>query len=330
MATPYLMVSRDAQIALNEFSAQFDAALVSGEPGTWASTFGFTNSSRAIKTTYPIPVDAAGYKLREGDDKLRDLFERSLSMSPKEWQDGVRAHHLKIEAPDFVGWTGAPARMAQAAKRHPAKITAAMLKANPLLDLYRQELPGGSVASTKHLFDNTHPVNIFDSAFGTFDNDQTATLSSIEDWETMIKAAKLRFAQRLAPDGNPMGLVFDTLLVPAALGEQAKDFFESDTLVLAVENGGTIVGGVPRNNRHKGTVNLVVCPELLDADVIYPLDSKSGCSPWILQDGGAPEEIRYDKTSDLYKDSGFLAVKYILISAVAACLPHAIERIVIS
>src|SRR6187455_2532562 len=101
MASPYDLVSRDAQLALTEFSSEFDAALALGEVDQWAKSFALVNSSRAIRTTYPIPVSAAGYVLRQGDDKMRSLFEKSISMSPVEWVDGVAELARIIEAPDF-------------------------------------------------------------------------------------------------------------------------------------------------------------------------------------------------------------------------------------
>jgi hypothetical protein len=329
MATPYNQVSHDAAQALTEFSSAFDKAFSTVDPeSTWARQYGYVHNSASIKTTFPIPLDAAGYHEFKGDHKYRRLGARSLSMKTKTWQDGVEEFSKVIEAPDFIGWGQAPANMGREATRHPMKLVAALLKANPFLDLYKVEEDGGWVsASAIRWFADAHPVNVLDDSFGTFDNDQSAVKIGAD----MISAAKLRFRQRLAPNGTPGGYVLDTLLVPAVLEEQAKDFFESDTLVLAVENaGGTIVGGVPRNNRHKGSVNLVVCPELLDANVVYAIDSQAAASPWILQDTGAPTEIRFDKDSEYWKHTQKVALSYLLEMAVAACLPHAIERITLT
>jgi len=320
------MVSNDAKQALTEFSTEFDAAYATAEPGTWAD-LGLVYNSKAIRTVFPLPISAAGYHKLEGDPKYRDLFERSVEIEPVEWQDGVSALSRVIEAPDFIGWGKEPGNIAREGKRQPLKLVATMLHANPLLDFYRVKLPGGSQASTIRLFAGNHPVNVTDAAKGTFDNDHTVT--GID--EATISACKLRFSMKKAPNGEPAGLEFNTLLVPAALSEQAKKFFESDTLLLAVENaGGEIVGGVTQNNRFKGTVNVIVCPELLDADIMYALDSNSGAYPWILQDGGAPEEIRFDKDSDFWKTTRKVAISYVLTMSAVAALPLAIERLTIA
>jgi phage major head subunit gpT-like protein len=328
MAAPLYLVSHDAQEALRQFSQEFDAAYTVADPGTWAKDIGLTNSSKNILTTYPIPISAAKYVEKKGETKFRTLYERSLSMSPVEWEDAVSILASKIEAPDFVGWSSEPTRIATEGARQPAKLVAAMLHANPLLDMYTSRARGGIIAlSTIRLFASNHPVNIFDTAQGTFDNDLAIT--GID--ATSISTVKLHFRSVKAPNGEPAGLEFDTLLIPAALEEQAKDFFESDNLILAVENaGGTIVGGVPTNNRHKGTVKVIVCPELLDANVCYALDVSSGAYPWVLQDGGAPEQIIFDKTDHMYKTTGMVAFSSKLTMAVAAALPLAIARLTIS
>lgn len=327
MAKLYSQVSRDAQIALNEFSSEFDSVFTVPDSDPWAERCGLVNSSSAIRTTYPIPIDAAGYKLRQGDDVMRRLMERSLSMSPVEWVDGVQELATIVEAPDFIGWGGAPARMATEARRLPNSLVAAMLAANPFLDLYRVERPGGSVASTLHLFDANHPVNIFDTTKGVFTNIATATKIGVD----FTKATKLRFRKRKAPNGKAGGYRFTHLLVPAALEEEAKEFYESDNIALALTNkaGTENVGGVPTNNRHKGTVEVIVCDELEEDNVVYPLDLRKGAYPWIIQNAGGPEEILYTKQDALYKDKGMIGIKYVLKMAVAAALPHAIEKVTI-
>lgn len=324
MAKLVNLVSRDAARALEEFSEDFDGILAAADPADqWAKSLGLSNSSTAIQTTYPIPIDAAGYKLRSGDDQLRELFERSITMSPVEWYDGVQILARVAEAPDFVGWGNAPQRIAREYNRLPNRLVAAMLHANPLLDLYTQKLPGGNEASTIRLFAENHPVNILGTVAGVFSN---TGLTSAKIDAALLEVIKTKFRKRLAPNGKPMGLRVSHLLVPAALEEQAKGFLESDNLVIAVQNaGGTIVGGVPTNNRHKGSIQLVVGDELEDDDLIYFLDLPSGCSSWIVQDTGSPEEIRYDKDSAKYKDSGYIGVKYVTAQAAAAALPHAIE-----
>jgi hypothetical protein len=331
MPVPYQLISHDAQQALTEFSEAFDAALAVAPPETWAMQLGYHHQSNSVKTTFPIPLSQAGFRERLGDDKLRALYEKSLSIIPREWYDGVKAPSRVVEAPDFIGWTSEPARIANEWLRHPNTITAEMLHDNPLLDLYRIERPGGSTASAVTLFSASHPVNIGVPELGTFDNDIAGSVN-----EALITALKLYFRTLPGPNGKPMGLRLGSLLVPAALEEQFRDLLELDVVVRAIENqaGSDNVGGVAVNNRHKGTVGLVVGDELEDANLVYALAVTStgapGPAPWVLQTTGAPEEIRYDKDSELWKDTGDVAVKYVGLAGVAAALPHGIVRVTIS
>lgn len=330
MATPYNLVSRDAQLALTEFSNEFEAAMSIADPDNlWANQYGLAYTSTAIATRFPIPLSAAGYVERKGDDRLRSLYERTLGVKPKEWVDGVQILKSILEAPDFVGWASEPTRIAREGIRQPNTLVAELLEANPLCDLYREENEGGTVLSTLHLFEAAnHLVNVVEPDLGTFGNITTVSGGSIN--AALIKILKAKFRARKGPNGKPMGLRFDTLVVPAAREEEAKDFFESDNLILAVLNGATTVGGVPTNNRHKGTVNVVVGDELTNADKLYALDSRSGARPWIIQTSGSPEEITYDESSDFYKDTGKVAKKYVLKMGVAAALPQAIELVDLS
>lgn len=324
MATPYNMVSRDAAAALEEFSSEFDKALAVAEPDNlWAKELGLFAESMAMRTTYPIPVSAAGYVKRKGDDKLRRLFERSLHLVPEEYVDGVAELAMIIRAPDFIGWGEEPQRIATETLRFANTAVAAMLAANPTLDFYRDEKLHTDLNIA--LFAGNHPVNIFDTSFGTFDNDHAA--SAIDT--AMMAASKQRFRKIKGPNGKPMGLRATHMLAPAAREEEARDFLESDLLLQAVQEAGANVGGATVSNRYKGAVTLVVADELADDDVIYMI-AANGPKPWIYQEQGDPEEIRYDEDSEMYKDESKLGVKYILRAGLAACLPHAIERITLS
>lgn len=327
MAVPFDLVSGDAKRALEEFSDEFRSALALGEIEQWAEALGLVKTSKAIKSTYPIPVHAAGYNEFKGDMKYRSLYSRSLSMKPKQWQDGVAELERIISAPDFSGWNEQPAAMAMEAMRQPNKWVAAILAANPNLDFYRDDEAG--TASSIPLFSNSHPVNVFDAAFGTFDNDHAA---SAIDADMMVEA-KTRFRQKKGPNGEPMGLRLTHMLVPAALEETAKEFLEQDLLIQAVENlGGTDnVAAVTQHNRHKGTVQLLVADELTASDEFYLFaKNKPGLFPWIVQKEGSPEEILHDKDSAMYKSSLKVGLAYILTGNAAAALPHCIERITLT
>ncbi len=322
MANPFLQVSGDAQVALEEFSTEFYSALASADPDPWSTRFGLYKTSKAIRTTYPIPISAAGYVERTGDDRLRSLYTRSLSMYMREWVDGVEEHASIIEAPDFIDWNGEPARIAREAARLPNIIAATMLNANANLGFYKDRKT--EVDAGIPLFSSVHPVNVFDTSFGTFDNDHSAAAIDA----TMMKAAMTRFRAKKGANGKVMGLRVTDMIVPGALEQAAKDFLESDLMYLALLDTGSNTQNTT-NNRFKGSVNLTVADELLSDTNIY-LVCNYGPKPWILQDSGAVEELRLDKSSDQYFRNGRVAIKYVKSCDSKGALPHAIERIAIT
>lgn len=308
MGTEFDLVSRDAQRALEDFSQDFTAALTQNSVEAWAKTLGLSRTSRALKTTYPIPVSAAGYHKFEGDIKYRALFEKSLELKPKTWQDGVSELASVIEAPDFIGWTSEPAAMASAAVSLPNEIIADALAAN------------ATCWDDKAFFASDHPCNVFDVSVGTYDNDITGVAT--DPTVANLKIAKEYFRDIKAANGKPLGLRMTHVLVPAAQEELWKDMLEQDIVIQTI---GTSFGAVP--NRHKGTVQLVVSDELASDSIWYPLAlGKPGMVPWIVQGEGAPEEIRQDKTDALYKTTLKVGLAYILRGNGALALPHCIQR----
>jgi hypothetical protein len=305
----YNLISKDAQARLREFSDDFALAYSLGDVEQWARELGLYHASRALRTTFPIPVSAAGYHEFKGDLKYRKLFEKSFDLYPKTWQDGVAELASIVEAPDFIGWADEPARIAAEGIRLPNTIIAGLLEANAVQDF-----------DGKAFFADDHPVNVVDSSVGTFDNNITGAGTLLNSGNLAI--AKKNFRLINGPNGKPLGLRMTHLGVPAALEETARDLLERDMLL---ETVGSSFAAMP--NRHKGTVKLVVLDELTNASKWYPMAlNKPGMYPWIVQDEGTPEEIRHDKTSALYQTQLKIGVAYILRGNGRLALPQAMQR----
>jgi phage major head subunit gpT-like protein len=313
MTQPFQLISVDAQTALTQFSTEFDQALAAAAPETqWATQFGANKASR-FRVRFPIPVSAAGYRERKGDDKMRSLFEKSASITPKEWTDGIQELRTVIEAPDFIGWSGEPTRIANEGARLANLRTAAMFEsvsgAGPTL-----EFDGLS------LFNNSHPVNIFDATAGTFDNNQSnATLDP-----ALLATISTYFESLKAPNGQPLGLQFTHVIAPGSMKEQFRQLLDSDLMINAILASGTNTQQTS-NNLYKGFVTPIIARELTTANVFYCLAS-NGPKAWGVVDSGDPEEIVYDMTSGLYKDTGKVGIKYVKTLDVGALMPHAIMR----
>lgn len=308
MGSEFNLVSLDAQRALEEFAQDFAAALIQPGVEPWAKTFGLYKASRALKTTWPIPVSAAGYKEFFGDIKYRDLFEKSLELKPKTWQDGVAALASVIEAPDFIGWTSEPAAMAAAAMSLPNEIIAGRLEANP------------TCWDNKTFFASDHPFNVFDSGVGSYDNDITGAGTDVTI--NNLALAMQYFDELKAANGKPLGLQMTHVFHPPAQRQAWKKLLEQDLLIQTI---GSSFGSV--NNIYKGSITPVCCYELTNTSQWYPAAlNKPGMKPWIVQDEGSPEEIRQDKTDALYKTTLKVGIAYILRGNGELALPHCMQR----
>ena len=332
MALPYLQVSRDASVALTEFGDQFRAALALGDFTPWAAANGLVHTTDALKSVFPVPIGAAGYSEFKGDMKYRRLYERSLSMKAKQWQDGVEVPAIEIEVGDFIGWAEAPSAMAAEWLRLPNVLVGAMLEANPNLDFYRDN--DSSTASARALFASDHPFNVLDSAVGTWNNDTTTTAAAISNG-TFFDTIEETFRKIKGPNGRPLGLKLagGTALVPPHRASLFKKALENDSVIRAVSSAGALDAGASvtaaglTNNIWKSTIGYTVADEFTSDDYVYMIAApKPGLYPWIAQQGSAPEEFVHDKSSEKYKATLKVGVAYVGMANVAAALPHRIIR----
>lgn len=301
-------LSGDAQRSLEEFRQDFALALTQAAAETWATDAGHAVVTDAPRVTFPIPVDQAGYKEFKGEIKYRSLYQKSVSLTPRRWTDGVKELASVIEAPDFIGWLNAPAAMAAAGAALPNQIIADALAANP------------TCWDGTAFFSDSHPYNVFDASVGTYDNDFTGAGTTLT--AANLKLAKQRFREVKGPGGKPLGLRMTHVMVPPALEETAKDLLEQDLVIQAI---GSNFGAV--DNRHKGTLKIIVADELADSSKWYGLAlNKPGMKPWVTVSRGAPEEILQDKSDALYKNTLQVAVAYILDSEGGLLLPQCMHR----
>ena len=104
-------------------------------------------------------------------------------------------------------------------------------------------------------FNTAHPVDIYSSTYGTYDNDLNLTLTP-DNYQT----ARAAMAVRLGQDGKPLAVRATELWVPPALEAVGKQILEADLIANNTFQGATQAGGY--SNIWKGTAKLRVVPEL--------------------------------------------------------------------
>jgi hypothetical protein len=322
MPIPAYQVSRDADRYLEEFSTELFEALATAEGDRWSEQFGIQSTGK-FKKTFPIPFSSPDFTEFKGAPKFREMYQRSITMVPREYQDGIEEKIRTIEAPDFTGWPGEPGRVAKKMRKHLDKLTAAMLEANPNLNLYASPEDGKS--SSTALFANAHPINIFDTSRGTFDNDLTVSAIDAGAMSDILYA----FNTTLGPDGEYLGLAPTDVLCHPAQAETWKNLLMSDFVLTKLSQTGsesTAVGQT--NNRMKNIVNLIVVPQFTLATVFYVVD-RNGPPPW-AQQTDAPTEDRFDRNSEWARRTRRVRMSWVLTEAVAPILPQAIKRYTIT
>jgi phage major head subunit gpT-like protein len=314
MGIEFNLVSGDAQLELTELREDFNTAYLQEltPADEWAKNLGLSFTSGALRTKFPIPVSAAGYLEFKGDVTYRSIFEKSFELVPKTWQDGVSELASIVEAPDFIGWPGQADAMASAARSLPNEIISGLLEANAA-----HALDGLS------FFNASHPVNVLDSALGTFLN--TFTGANTAASSTALETAKANLRKIKAANGKPMGLRMTHVLCHPDREETWRNILERDLII----EGGTANAFGQVSNRHKGTVQLIVSDHFTVSNQWYALGlNKPGMFPWVVQDAGAPETIIQDKTDALYKTSLRVGFVSILRGNGGLAVPHCIHRYV--
>jgi phage major head subunit gpT-like protein len=310
---PFDLVSGDAQRALENFREDLMIALTQAPNNMWATDLGLSIPSRAIRTTFPVPVTSAGYVAFKNDIKYRKLLEQSISVKQKTWQDGVAELASIVEAPDFIGWLGEPERMALAAQCLPNEIIGGLLEAN------------GTGWDGQTFFDgsNNHPINLFDGSFGTFNNSFSG--GSTAPSTTALETAKQNMRKIKGPNGKPLGLRVTHIVCAPDKEETWRNIIDRDLIIESF--GANQFGAV--DNRHKSSVTLVVADQLTVAAQWYAVAAnKPGIWPWVVLDGGDPEIIMQDKTDALYKSSLKIGLAGIKLVQGALLLPQCIHRYV--
>ena len=340
-STPLYNVSADAQRRLEEFSEEFRGALaLQSDFPLWASELGLVKTTSALKSTFPLPLDAAGYKEMQGDIKFRDLYFRSMSMVGKTWYDGVEADAAQVEAPDFMDWNSAPANMALEWSRLPNQIVADLLALSslngPLLSFYDDN--DSQTKGTRRWVANDHPYNVLDSNVGTFTNYTTTTVAAIQNG-SFFDTCDQYFSGLKGPNGKPLGLRFRNggrILHAGTRETLFTNVLTQDTLIRAVDSAGKLnqtsgnVAAVTQSNIYKG-ISSIRADELADQDYFYCFAApKPGLYSFVVQKEAAPEELVWDKTSELYKRSGKIAFASRGRMNAAFALPHGILRVQIT
>lgn len=300
----YNFVSRDAQVALEEFRTEFNGAFMQDTSEQWATELGLEIVTNALKVTLPVPISAAGYRKRSGDRVYRKLSERSFSFTTQVWEDGFAERVEIIEAPEFIGWQQEPANMAVAASNLKNEIISAKLEENP------------EAWDEKLFFADDHPVNLLQPNKGSFDNNITGAGTNLTG--PNIGRARANFRKIKGPNGKPLGVRFLGIVIPPTLEETAREIANASVVVANGNVGAT-------DNMYKG-LKFWVSDQLTNDNVWYPIGAKQGMYPWAITTRGAPETLVLGRDSAMFEREGKVGFNSTLQTDGALAFPQLVQR----
>lgn len=132
----------------------------------------------------------------------------------------------------------------------------------------------------QYMVDTDHPVGD-----GVVSNKLTKKLdgSTLAKAEGSYGAARVAMMSMKNDEGRPLNILPNMLLVPPALETKAKLLMSADKL------------GDGSPNPFKGTAEVVVWPQLTDADVWFLIDSTKPLMPFIFQERKKPVPVSQTK-----------------------------------
>lgn len=326
LLNPATTLPSSSQDALEIFDERYIAAVGVVQPQTWVDELGEVHTTPALSTKYPLASLALKFQETKAfEGRFKTIGEREVELTVAEFDEGVEIDLLKLLTNTFSAqlWNQAPARLLKAEQMFKLKLIADALVANTATCGW----------DGLALFHDTHFANGVDATNGTFDNLQ-ATTKDVADL-SVLEAEITLMAEVLDEQGDPLGVVPDTIVVPRQKGQKLKNLLKQDF----VPSAAAPVAGVTtmRNPYNGADLNVVVANQLTDNNDWYLIDSKlvaAGLVPWTvaklaLQQPGFDALClrRWDENSDQFKKTGKIAVSQHIYYGSKFLFPHAIRKI---
>lgn len=244
-----------------------------------------------------------------GPRVVNNMALQSIQIVNKKFELTAEIERADIEDDQFGLFSTQPQRIARESGTLVDKQLALAIEANSGAGFSGSGLgPTGALSfDGVGFFATAHPVDPTNSASATQSNwyDSTHTGSAAMDL-TPANVAVLRAAMmsQLGPDGLPLGIIGDTLMVPPALELKARQAANSQFYPTSVSGSAG-----PISNVFVGAYKVVVNPFLTDATAWYLLSTGSGVKPFIWSDRVAFEYVALTDSQNPYV---FMNDKYVI------------------
>lgn len=203
--------------------------------------------------------------LREwiGERQVNNLAARGYVIANKDFEGTVGIKRPDVEDDQFGLFNMSLDLLGQQAKLWPERQVVSALQSGHLTTLPYQAFDG------QPFFSTAHPINPDNSAAGTYSNYSASGLALTS---VNYQTARQTMMAYQGEDGNPLGIVPDTLMVPPQLEAAARQILNADFTAPAAAFGQNAASQM-QSNVLKGSAKLIVNPYLSNQAAVWYLFS---------------------------------------------------------
>lgn len=195
---------------------------------------------------YPFIGDTPALEKWIGTRQAKQLTAYNFTIDNDHYEGTLKINKDQVEDNDLAGFYPMAERLGRAAGKHPDALMATLIEAGFATACYDGE----------YFFDTDHP-----GPSGNQSNKGTTALSA-----TSYATARAAMGNYVNDAGKKLGIVPDLLVVPPALETVGRQILNADYI--------SVTGGSTESNVWKGSADLLVVPELADANNWYLFATK--------------------------------------------------------
>ena len=310
-----------SRIALIQWDQRLIMSTLVKPPPQWAQTFGFSGTTTATRTIFPISQASGKFRVVTGDPVFEGMQEDCIPMEAVEHQLGHAVKMIDVMQGTlaYLNWTNIPT-VHNVAEQH------------LVLDLIGELLNNGENINCwdgKKFFAENHPANKAKPRLGTYSNFQPTATDPNSVGSIIKEISAMRNVKDL--NGKPIEIEPDTVLLPIAQYDLVWSMLQMSLLGSRV--GEVTPGGgsfTMSNPLLAHGLRVVKCNQLDGLDW-YLLDSNlcKSSPPWIQlkYNAGVLERRFHDTNSPMFLKDGMIGVDVHLWYATSLAHPFAIRKI---
>jgi phage major head subunit gpT-like protein len=264
------------------FSQTWDAAFQAAR--VWWNEIATEMPSTTRENRYPWMSSIP--KMREwvGERILHNVALRSTSLVNKDWEDTIKLDRNDVLDNQLAGYTTWIQGLAVQAKKLNDDMLVTVLQSTT-----------GLAFDGQPFWNASHPVNIDNSAGGTYSNLFTGTALTLANFRT-VRAA---MAGYVGEDARSLGIVPNLLVVPPQL----------EVTALEIVAPMIVSGGVAYPNVLSQAARVLVIPELANEPTVWYLMKTDGpLKPFIVQTRQAPQ---FQQLTDPTSENVFMRKQFL-------------------